>query len=331
MAKDRKAAYSEVVQKRFAAKQKTVEETSAASSSSQGTAASRYRFFGKIPVGALEPNPDQPRKEFSQEELKQLAASIEEHGLLQPISVIETEPGGRYQIIAGERRWRAFQLLGREEIEAIVYLPAGAPKDPKLQSIIENTNRVDLSPVELAEAVFSLFVERELVEYPEELRWLVNRLRGGHRDSPKEKEAYYLFEILGVTPNGFRKHALGTLFWPEELREDVRNGVIAHRAAKVVARAAKDAELYETLLQSARAGASESELRALLREERAKKEERAKRDAGEFRTEVEGKYYQAISALKEISRQFDPELRKKVEQFVAQLKEELAGRLDQLD
>ncbi|MBR4033899.1 MAG: ParB/RepB/Spo0J family partition protein, partial [Clostridia bacterium] len=75
-----------------------------------------------IRISDIEPNPDQPRKEFKEEELATLAASIAEYGLLQPILV--TESGllpGTYRIIAGERRWRASRLAGLDEIPCVIF------------------------------------------------------------------------------------------------------------------------------------------------------------------------------------------------------------------
>ncbi len=96
---------------------------------------------------------DQPRKEFPQEALQDLANSISEHGVLQPIVVVKAE-GGKYQIVAGERRWRASKLAGKEIIPAIVRT---LDAQNKLElSIIENAQREDLSPIELATAYAKL-------------------------------------------------------------------------------------------------------------------------------------------------------------------------------
>ena len=95
----------------------------------------------------IEPKQDQPRKYFDEESLNQLAESIKQHGLIQPIIVREVG-GGFYQIIAGERRWRASKLAGLTEIPAII-IDADALKAAEL-AIIENIQREDLNPFEKA-------------------------------------------------------------------------------------------------------------------------------------------------------------------------------------
>ena len=95
---------------------------------------------------------EQPRKEFAKEALEELANSIREHGVLQPIVVVKK--GDTYQIVAGERRWRASQLAEKETIPAIVRT---LDAQNKLElSIIENAQREDLSPIELATAYAKL-------------------------------------------------------------------------------------------------------------------------------------------------------------------------------
>lgn len=95
---------------------------------------------------------EQPRKNFSKESLNELAASIKEHGVLQPIVVVKV--GKNYQIVAGERRWRASKLAGLETIPAIVRT-LNAQNKLEL-SIIENAQREDLNPIELATAYAKL-------------------------------------------------------------------------------------------------------------------------------------------------------------------------------
>ena len=315
----KKEVFGEVVKRRFASKQRQVKEVPEATGSDTGSVAS-YKHFSPIPVTAIEPNPEQPRVEFDQGELEQLAASIREHGLWQPISVVEVAPG-RYQLIAGERRWRAFKLLGKERIEALVYPPSQAPKDPQIVALIENTNRADLTPVERAEAVLELFRREGLADSPEELRWMINRLHNGYAETSTEQRAQELFQLLGLSLSGFRKRALGTLFWPEELRALVRAGEIRFRAAAVVARAAKDEELYGVLLDAARGGASEAELKRLLRTERAKKTKAA------IPEHMERNYYAAVAALRGLTKDLDPEFQQEVQEFIKKLKERVTTTL----
>ena len=105
-----------------------------------------------LKITEVEPNRDQPRKNFKQEALEELAESIKEYGLIQPIVVTEKE--GYYSIIAGERRWRASKLAGLEEIPAIIR----EDDDRKNNEIalIENIQREDLNPYEKAVGIKNL-------------------------------------------------------------------------------------------------------------------------------------------------------------------------------
>ena len=105
---------------------------------------SPYRM---LPIYKVEPNPDQPRQEFDEEELQTLADSISVHGVIQPLTVRESA-SGYYQIIAGERRWRAARLANLSEIPVVV-IEADDRKAMEL-ALIENLQRQDLNPVEEA-------------------------------------------------------------------------------------------------------------------------------------------------------------------------------------
>lgn len=107
------------------------------------------RQHTKLSVDEVDPNPYQPRRVFPQQELEELAASISEVGLLQPISVRQVLD--RYQIIAGERRWRAYKLLKRPTIEALV-IPV-EESDMAVLALVENLDRSDLSDYEIGKAL----------------------------------------------------------------------------------------------------------------------------------------------------------------------------------
>ena len=104
-------------------------------------------------IGLIEPKSGQPRKTFETEPLEQLAASIATHGVLQPILVREL-PNGKYQIVAGERRWRASKLAGLVEVPAIII--EGDEREAAEIALVENIQREDLNPVEEAMAYRAL-------------------------------------------------------------------------------------------------------------------------------------------------------------------------------
>ncbi len=105
--------------------------------------------FIELPVEGIRPNPDQPRTRFDEESLGELAASMKEVGVLQPI-VVSKEADGAYYLIAGERRWRAARQAGMETIPAVV---RGATGETTLvEALVENVQRQDLTPLEEAHA-----------------------------------------------------------------------------------------------------------------------------------------------------------------------------------
>jgi ParB family transcriptional regulator, chromosome partitioning protein len=113
-------------------------------------------FF--CPIERLGPQPGQPRQHFDDEALEELAVSIREHGLIEPLVVRRTQPGtDRYEIIAGERRWRAAQRAGLKDV--LVVVKDVSPKEAFELALVENVQREDLNPIELAEAYERLLKE----------------------------------------------------------------------------------------------------------------------------------------------------------------------------
>lgn len=156
----------------------------------------------QLPLQKVEPNPDQPRRDFNEEELQALADSIGEHGILQPLTVREMPHSGYYQIIAGERRWRAARMAGLTEVPALV-IEADDRQAMEL-ALIENLQRQDLNPVEEAQGYHSLLEDygltqeeaarrvsksrpavanaMRLLALPQEVQWLIEQgnLSAGH-------------------------------------------------------------------------------------------------------------------------------------------------------
>ncbi|HHX08670.1 MAG TPA: ParB/RepB/Spo0J family partition protein [Chloroflexi bacterium] len=108
----------------------------------------------QVAVTSISPNPQQPRKQFDDEQLEDLASSIREHGIIQPLILIQGSTSNRYSLIAGERRLRAAKLAGLTEVPAIVRT---VTEQEQLEfAIIENVQREDLNPLERARAYQSL-------------------------------------------------------------------------------------------------------------------------------------------------------------------------------
>lgn len=130
-----------------------------------------------IKLNNIEPNTKQPRKYFNDEKLKQLAESIKQHGVVQPIIV--KKENDIYRIIAGERRWRAARLAGIETIPAIVKDVSN--KQIMAMALIENIQREDLNPIEEAEAYHRLMQEFSMTQ--EQLSQSVGKSRSAIANS----------------------------------------------------------------------------------------------------------------------------------------------------
>ena len=114
-----------------------------------------------LPLREIEPDPDQPRKTFDEEALGELAASIAEHGLLQPIAVRPRGLNG-YTIVAGERRWRACRMAGLTEVPVVV---KDVTEEQAMElALVENLQREDLDPVEEAAGIRELMVRCDLTQ-----------------------------------------------------------------------------------------------------------------------------------------------------------------------
>ena len=113
-----------------------------------------------LPVEAIERNPEQPRKRFDELKLEELANSIREHGVVEPILV--RKDGGKYRILAGERRWRAAQRAGLREIPAVVR--EASEREAFELALVENLQRADLNAIEEAEAYDVLLTDQGLTQ-----------------------------------------------------------------------------------------------------------------------------------------------------------------------
>ena len=150
-----------------------------------------------LPIHKVEPNPEQPRRDFDEEELQALSESIAIHGIIQPLTVREM-PTGYYQIIAGERRWRAARMANLSEIPVVV-VEADDKKAMEL-ALIENLQRQDLNPVEEALGYQSLMEEYGMTQ--EEAAGRVGKSR------PAVANA---LRLLNLTPSVLEKVRSGEL------------------------------------------------------------------------------------------------------------------------
>jgi len=128
--------------------------------------------FDYLPLQKVEPNPDQPRKVFEEDKIGELVDSIREHGMLSPLVVRKVE-GGFYQIIAGERRWRAAREVGLDEVPARIII--ADDKTALELAMVENLQREDLSPIEEARGYKFLMEEFDMTQ--EEVAQKVSKSR----------------------------------------------------------------------------------------------------------------------------------------------------------
>jgi ParB family transcriptional regulator, chromosome partitioning protein len=139
---------------------------------SGGGAKAAAQELRELPVELIVANPKQPRRRFDEEALQALAGSLGERGVLQPV-LVRAKPGGTYELVAGERRWRAAQIAGLEKIPALVRQREDA--EALELALIENMAREDLSPIEEARACTALVEELGLTR--EEVGLRVGRSR----------------------------------------------------------------------------------------------------------------------------------------------------------
>jgi ParB family chromosome partitioning protein len=197
--------------------QPEAEFTSAPSSAPAGESA--------IPLDKLRPNPEQPRKYFGEEELRELADSIREHGIIEPIIAEETGDGF-YTIIAGERRYRAALLAGLREAPVLL---RSYPPEARLEiALIENIQRTDLNPIEEAQAY------KKLME-----------LTGLSQDMTAAKVGKNRSTVA---------NALRLLRLPAEIQESLMGGEISSGHGRAILQAAR-AEDREVLFREIREGA----------------------------------------------------------------------------
>lgn len=189
----------------------------------------------ELDVNLIAPNPRQPRKVFDEGKLEELASSIREHGIVQPIVVRPL--GGRYEIVAGERRWRAAKLAGLQRIPALV------KEFSEVQmmeiALIENLQREDLNPLEEAEAYKLLMEECSLTQ--EELARRLGKSR------PQISNTLRLLQLA------------------EPVQEEVRAGRLSVGHAKVLLSVAAEEEQVALARRVAAEGLSVRELEEVLR------------------------------------------------------------------
>jgi ParB family transcriptional regulator, chromosome partitioning protein len=221
-----------------------------------------------IPLDRIVPNPDQPRTRFEQSALDELTASVREHGILQPVLVRPLEASNRYQLVAGERRWRAATAAGLPTIPALI---EELDDDTALEiAIIENLQREDLSPLEEA-----VMYDRMVKEHGYSIRrlaqklgkdkgYLENRLRLA--GAPPEIQALvsvrkdtisHAYELLKVEDPKKRRRLAEQVAQGELTLVKLRERVEGRRRPRRVVESASPAEAAD-VLETTESGAPET-------------------------------------------------------------------------
>lgn len=209
----------------------------------------------EVMLSQIEPNRDQPRKDFDEQALNELADSIKEHGLLQPI-LVRTKPAGGYEIIAGERRWRASRMAGLRTVPVVIR--EMDEKEAAEVALIENLQREDLNAVEEALGYRSLMVSYGLTQ--EQVAQRMGKSRSAVANT---------LRLLELTPKE---------------TEALKASKISAGHARALISAEKGSELRADMLRIALAGASVRELELMLKKKTEKKKTDKKQDT--FYTEV---------------------------------------------
>lgn len=194
----------------------------------------------KCPLEKIVPQTGQPRQHFDEKKLEELAASIREHGLLEPLIVRKKGPDS-FELIAGERRWRALQRAGMHE--ALVVVHEVTPVKAFELAIIENVQREDLDPIEMAEALGRLVAEHGYTQ--EKLAERIGKDRSTIANSLrllKLPEAIRTKVVTGELSEGHGRTLLGIDSDAQmaEIAQKVINGRLSVRQTEALVRAAKD-------------------------------------------------------------------------------------------
>lgn len=188
-------------------------------------------------ITALQPNPGQPRRHFDNEALQELADSIKAQGIIQPL-LVRPQADGTYQIVAGERRWRAAQLAGLTQVP--VFVRSLSDKEVMAAALIENLQREDLNPIEEAEALHALRQTLELTQ--EELAARLGKSR------PAVANALRLLQLSPAARENLQTnkisagHARCLLALSDETaHEELRQRILSH---KLTVREAEEAASF---------------------------------------------------------------------------------------
>jgi ParB family chromosome partitioning protein len=186
----------------------------------------RTQALTMLPIDRIVPNPEQPRRHFSPSKMEDLVTSVRERGVLQAIRVREIKTQETYEIIAGERRWRAAKEAGLTEIPALVVRDQ-TPEQAFVDALIENVVREDLNPIDRAEALVRVRVHlgaRSWDELAQSKKVGLNRRQ--------------IFHLLGLTS------------LPESVKDDIRSGALTEKHGRALRSLKDEPQLLDRALDA---------------------------------------------------------------------------------
>jgi ParB family chromosome partitioning protein len=257
----------------------------------------------------------QPRNYFNEVAMEELAASIKQHGILQPL-LVRPIAGNQYELVAGERRYKAAQALGL----TVVPVTVREMTDPEVlqYALVENLQREDLNPVEETEGILQL-LEMRLQKDRDWIISLLNHIANGKRGftdgAVRNREQQLIQDVFAtigrLTPESFRTHRLPLLKLPPELFEALRYGRIKWTKAKEIAKLESESERLALL---DRAIAQSLSLRTI---QKIVREKKRPRDSAQQQRDVEG----LLQQFTQFKAWENPDKRYKMESLLTELKQ----------
>ncbi len=258
----------------------------------------------------------QPRQYFDEAKLKELAQTLKNHGVLEPLLVRQLPRQNQYELVAGGRRYRAASLAGLTEVPVIV-LELNDEQALEV-ALVENLQREDLNPVEETEGILHLLAQRLKIPVPEVsplLHQIQKQLRGRAANNviglETIEQIQAVFESLGLMElDSFIGNRLPLLNLPEDILEALRSGQIEYTKAKALARVKDEAARAELLKEALANSLSLSQIKERVNAVKPVKEKE------ELRSRVDTTYKQ-LKKSKQLWQ--DPKKRKKLESLLSQL------------
>ena len=256
----------------------------------------------------------QPRRYFDPQKMEQLVQSVKEHGILEPL-LVRPLANGNYELVAGERRYRAAREAGLLAVPVVVR--ELSDEEALALALIENLHREDLNPVEETEAILQLLTLKLRIDVPEVsslLYRMQNAVAGKITDNvignPEGEVVKEVFAGLGLMEwESFTANRLPLLRLPEEILEALRSGRIEYTKAKAIARVKDEAERKSLLSEAIASQLSLTQIKERLK---------AKQPSTE-RGELQTRWDATTRQMKKSPLWDDPKKRQKIESLLAQL------------